>query len=141
MKRAYIDTSAYLAILLGESEAEKVLKLLQGYELCASTFLLLEVERNLTRLAKQNVISIKTYELAKQKLLLDKELFILKDFTSDLCLNGIFPAISIPKSADLLHLRTAKWFQFKLGLDLFVTLDRPQAEAAREIGFEVLGVL
>lgn len=138
MTRAYIDTSAYIAVLLGEQESEKILKLIHGVELCSSTFLLLEVERNLTRLAKQNIFSIKTYEQAKEKLIQDKELFILKDFTADLCLNGIFPAISTPKSADLLHLRTAKWFQFKLGLDFFVTLDRSQAEAAREIGLVVV---
>lgn len=139
MKRfAYVDTSAYLAILLGEKEASAVRKRLSGYCLCSSTLLLIECERNLITMARERLLHVKDFERAMARLRHDAELFVLRDVTPDLCLTGDFPAVHAPRSSDLVHLRTAKWFAAQPeGLARFKTLDEPQAAAARELGLPV----
>jgi hypothetical protein len=47
------------------------------------------------------------------------------------------PAISIPRTLDLAHLRTALWFGSLQGLDRFVTMDEGQERAAKELGLPV----
>jgi hypothetical protein len=133
-RRVYLDTSAYLAVLLGEKQATAVQRAVKGSTLCSSTLLLLEAERNLVRLARQGGLSEKVYEAARAQLVADQELFVLRDLTPELCLNNEFPAIQTPRSADLAHLRTAKWFQGNGGLHLFVSLDVRQLSAAESLG-------
>lgn len=136
---AYVDTSAYLAVLLGEEEASAVRKRLAGYALCSSTFLLLEAERNLVRLSREGLLTVREFERAAGRLRQDRELFVLRDLTPDLCLGGGFPAVRMPRSADLVHLRTAAWFASQpAGLARFETLDTGQAAAAMEMGLPVL---
>lgn len=98
----------------------------------------MEVERNLVRMTRENILSQKDYELTSKRFAEDIESFILKDVTLELCLHGRFPAIRTPRSNDLLHLRTALWFQSHGGIDGFITLDKNQSEAAKELGLEVL---
>lgn len=43
----YIDTSAFLAILLGEADSRRLLKLLGKRKICTSSLLFLESERKL----------------------------------------------------------------------------------------------
>jgi hypothetical protein len=64
----------------------------------------------------------------------DIDLFVLRDLTLDLCLSNILPAVITPRSLDLAHLRTALWFHGAEPIDRFLTMDAPQAEAARELG-------
>jgi antitoxin (DNA-binding transcriptional repressor) of toxin-antitoxin stability system len=47
------------------------------------------------------------------------------------------PLIRTPKSADMVHLRTAQWFLANGGLEAFITLDEEQSLAARELGLSV----
>lgn len=133
-RRVYLDTSAYLAILLGEKGASAISRDLRGAILCSSTLLLLEAERNLVRLARERLITEGVYELASDRLHADHELFLLRDLTLDLCVSREFPAARIPRSSDLAHLRTARWFQAHGGLSRFVSLDREQLKAASEFG-------
>src|SRR5665213_1126291 len=132
--RFYLDTSAYLTILLGQPEAKTLLRNLNGKTICSSTLLLIEAERNLIRLARERVIKDKDYELLNARIQEDRHLFILRDFSADLCFTGIFPATKVPRSLDLAHIRTAKWFQAEEGLQKFLTTDSHQREAAREVG-------
>lgn len=136
-RRVYLDTSAYLAVLLGEKESAALFKEIKNATLCASTLLLLEAERNLVRLVRQDLISSKAYEDSFNQLRQDKEAFLLRDVTPDLCLNREFPPVRTPRSSDLIHLRTAKWFLENGGLAKFLSLDEAQRKAADEFGLPV----
>ncbi len=130
----YVDTSLYLGILLGESEARPAVKLLSKKILCSSVLLLIETERNLVRLSRENILSSLGYRRAINQLQEDKEKFVLKDVTIDLCLTGRFPPVKLPRSSDLIHLRTALWYHENGGLDAFLTLDIHQRESAQDFG-------
>lgn len=136
--RVYLDTSAYLGVLLGEKPAQRVLALIAKKILCSSVLLLLEAERNLVRMSREGMVTPANYERAVSQLRSDHELFLLKELTVDLCLTGEFPPVQIPKSGDLLHLRTAKWFQDHGGLESFLTLDLRQRAAAQDFGLPVV---
>lgn len=77
------------------------------------------------------------YELAMQQLKSDRELFLLREVTADLCLTGTFPPVQTPRTQDLVHLRTALWFQSHGGLAHFLTLDKQQRRAAHDFGLSV----
>lgn len=132
--RVYIDTSAYLAILLGEKNAALIEKKLKTCYLCSSTFLFLEAERNLVRMVRNKDLSEKNYDAALVQLRNDVELFTLKDFNLELCLTRNFPPVRTPRSSDLVHLRTASWFLDHGGLYWFCTLDDQQRKAAEDFG-------
>ncbi|AFM12509.1 type II toxin-antitoxin system VapC family toxin [Turneriella parva] len=137
MNRVYLDTSAYLAVLLGEKQAASVTKKLSNRVLCSSTLLLIEAERNLVHLVRLEKISTLDFESAYTQIRKDQEAFLLRDFTPDLCLTRHFPLIRTPKSADMVHLRTAQWFMKNGGLEEFISLDENQLQAARELGLPV----
>ena len=133
----FLDTSAYLAVLLGRKESKNLLKILPKKKLYASTLLLIEAERNLIRLTREKDLTQTEFSLARERLQQDKESFILKDVAPDLALNGDFPAIRLPRSSDLVHLRTALWFSRREKIDFFCTFDKAQAAAAEEMGLPV----
>lgn len=137
-ERVYLDTSVYLGILLGESSAKPFQKEISGETLCSSVLLLIEAERNLVRMSREGILKEDRYGIAQDRLKKDRELFLLRDLTTDLCLTGIFPPVRIPKTSDLIHLRTAQWFAEVGGLRLFLTLDQNQKKAALELGLPVL---
>lgn len=99
--------------------------------------LLIESERNIVRLSRQGLLDDIEYDRACEHLIRDKELFLLRDVTPDLCLSGLFPAVRTPRSIDLIHLRTALWFVEHGGLAKFITTDAVQLRAAEEIGLPV----
>ncbi|MBI4126897.1 MAG: hypothetical protein HY465_05325 [Deltaproteobacteria bacterium] len=134
MQRIYLDTSLYLGILLGEAKAKPFQKTILGKTLCSSTLLLIEAERNLVRLSRDRLLAPDLFVGALERLKKDKELFLLRDLTVDFCLTGAFPPVRVPRSSDLIHLRTAMWFQQTGGLELFLTLDDQQYKAAQEFG-------
>ena len=138
--RIYLDTSVYLGILLGEVAARQVIRLLSKKILCSSTLLLIETERNLVRLSRERILSAGDYHKAMDQLKDDCEKFLLRDVTMDLCLTGVFPAVRIPRSSDLAHLRTALWFQKNGAIEAFLTLDEAQKEAAKDLGLPVLDI-
>lgn len=129
----YLDTSAYLSLLLGEKMSNQIEKTIADTALCSSSLLALEVERNLVRLSREKIISEQEYSKLHQRLKEDIDVFVLKNLNLDLSLNGIFPAVKTPRSSDLAHLRTALWFLNHEKLDGFMTLDRHQADAAKEL--------
>ena len=141
LQMIYLDSSAYLCVLLGEKQSEKIEKLLQGKALCSSSFLVLEVERNLVRLSREKVISEKDFSKLHARLKSDVELFLFKDLDFDLSLSGVFPAVKTPRSSDLVHLRTALWFMNQERLGGFLTLDQHQLEAAMEMKLPVIEIV
>lgn len=133
-RRLYLDTSAYLCILLGDSGADRLAKETTGSELCSSVMLVIESRRNLVRLARESVLTGEQYDRCMARVTSDIEHFTLRDLTLDLCDAVPMPVVSTPRSLDLVHLRTAAWFHADTPLTRFVTLDTAQAQAARELG-------
>lgn len=138
--RIYLDTSAYLGILLGEKIAKSVLKVISNKILCSSILLLLEAERNIVRLSRDGILTAMDFNTAMDRMKDDREIFLLKEVTMDICLTGNFPPIRTPKTSDLIHLRSAMWFHADGGLDSFLTLDISQRMAAQELGLPAVSL-
>jgi hypothetical protein len=136
-RRLYLDTSAYLCILLGEEGWESLSKETDGAELLSSVILLLETRRNLIRLAREGALKPNMYKTCIERVDEDTSLFVLRDVTLDLCQSYPLPAVTTPRSLDLAHLRSAVWFHADARIDRFVTLDGSQEQAARELGLPV----
>jgi hypothetical protein len=136
-RRFYVDSSAYLCILLGEAGSGPLRRELAGAELLSSVLLVLETGRNLVRLTREGLLSPKEFQQCMIALDEDKEQFLLRDLTLDLCQSRIMPVVSTPRSLDLVHLRTALWFHGQENLTRFVSLDELQTSAARELGLPV----
>lgn len=136
-RRLYLDTSAYLCILLGEEGARRLSDETAGAELVSSVLLVLEARRSLIRLAREGSLKAAQYEACIARLEEDTALLVLRDLTLDLCASSLVPAVATPRSLDLAHLRTALWFHADQRLARFVTVDTTQAQAARELGLPV----
>jgi hypothetical protein len=136
-RRLYIDTSAYLCMLLAEDGAERLSAETAGAELLSSVLLLLETKRNLVRLARDGALTPTQYKTCLDRVEEDRQLFVLRDLTLDLCESNLLPAITTPRSLDLAHLRTALWFHADARLARFVTMDSSQEQAAKELGLPV----
>ena len=136
-RRVYLDTSAYLCILLAEEGAERLSGETAGAELLSSVLLVLETRRNLIRLAREGTLKAEQYTTCMDRLEEDTDLFVLRDLTVDLCASNLLPAIATPRSLDLAHLRTALWFHAAERIERFVTLDASQEQAAKELGLPV----
>jgi hypothetical protein len=135
--RLYLDTSAYLTLLVRDPEWERLSDETEGAELLSSVLLVLETKRNLVRLAREGVLKAEQYKLCIERVELDARMFTLRDLTLDICSSNVMPAVSTPRSLDLAHLRTALSFHTAEPLDRFVTLDVLQEEAAKELGLPV----
>lgn len=137
VRRLYLDTSAYLCILLGEDGADRLSAETDEAELLSSVLLVLEARRNLIRLARSNLLTADQYQTALDRLEQDQAAFLLRDLTLDLCRSISVPALVTPRSLDLAHLRTALWFHADRRIDRFVTTDVVQEQAAKELGLPV----
>lgn len=135
--RLYVDTSAYLCILLGEDGSERLSRESDAAELLSSVLLMLEARRNLIRLARDGSLSADRYKTVLDRLEHDTARFVLRDLTLELCESMTVPAVVTPRSLDLAHLRTALWFHAEQKIDRFVTMDAAQEQAARELGLPV----
>src|ERR1051325_3717888 len=136
-RRLYIDTSAYLCMLLGQDGWERLSKETVGAQLLSSVLLVLETRRNLVRLARDGHLAPEQYKKCTDQMQEDAHLFILRDLTFDLCQSIVLPAVATPRSLDLAHLRTAQWFHAAEKIDRFVTMDSSQEQAAKELGLPV----
>jgi predicted nucleic acid-binding protein len=136
-RRLYIDTSAYLCILLGQEGSERLARDAAGAQMLSSVLLVLEARRNLVRLARERHLRPEQYQRCIERVEQDVNLFQLRDLTLDLCQSIMIPAVAMPRSLDLAHLRTALWFHAAEPIDGFVTIDASQEQAAKEIGLPV----
>lgn len=133
-RRLYLDTSAYLCILLAEEGCESLSRETDGATLLSSVILVLEARRNLIRLAREGTLKPEQYKTCLGRVEEDTSLFVLRDLTLDLCESNLLPAVATPQSLDLAHLRSALWFHARERIDRFVTMDASQEQAARELG-------
>jgi predicted nucleic acid-binding protein len=136
-RRLYLDTSAYLCILLAEEGWERLSEDTAGAELLSSVLLVLEAKRHLIRLAREGALTADQYKSCMDRVEEDLDVLVLRDVTVDLCTSTILPAIATPRSLDLAHLRTALWFHAEEAVTRFVTMDVSQRQAARELGLPV----
>ncbi len=136
-RRLYLDTSAYLCILLAEDGWERLSEDTAGAELLASVLVVLETKRNLVRLAREGTLTADQYKTCLDRVEEDSQVLVLRDLTLDLCASNLLPAITTPRSLDLAHLRTALWFHAADPITRFVTMDGAQRQAAREMGLPV----
>ena len=135
--RLYLDTSAYLCILLGEDGSERLSRDTESAELLSSVLLVLEARRNLIRLARDGTLSAAGFKTALDRLEQDVDRFVLRDLTLELCQSLTMPPVATPRTLDLAHLRTALWFHAARKIDRFVTMDTAQRQAAKELGLPV----
>ncbi len=135
--RIYLDTSAYLCLLLNEKGSDTLTRRTTGAALLSSVLLVLEARRNIIRLARAGTLTPTDCQACLDRIAEDQSVFALRELTLDLCDGVAMPAVSTPRSLDLVHLRTALWFHTERRLDQFVTLDRAQEDAARELGLPV----
>ena len=84
-RRLYLDTSAYLCILLAEEGWEGLSRETDGAVLLSSVILVLEARRNLIRLAREGALKQAQYEACIERVEQDASLFVLRDLTLDLC--------------------------------------------------------
>lgn len=131
--RYYVDTSAYLAILLAETSSTALVRELAGAQLLTSSLLALEAHRNLVRLSREGSLSPRDLQAALTRLETDLEQFAVRDLSLELCRGRVMPVVSTPRTLDLAHLVTAVWFHEQQPLDRFVSLDARQNQAAREL--------
>ena len=135
--RLYLDTSAYICILLGEDGSDRLSRETDPAELLSSVLLVLEARRNLIRLAREGTLAPDLYKVSLDRLEEDATRFVLRDLTLDLCRSVTVPAVITPRSLDLAHLQTALWFHAAEKIDRFVTMDTSQEQAAKELGLPV----
>ena len=135
--RFYVDTSAYLCMLLGEDGSARLSRETEGAELLSSVLLVLEARRNLIRLAREGTLAGSRYKTVLDRLEEDVARFTLRDVTLELCQSVTMPAVATPRTLDLAHLRTALWFHAEQRIDRFVTMDAAQEQAAKELGLPV----
>jgi len=136
-RRYYLDTSAYLCMLLREQGSDALLRETTGAELLSSVLLILEARRNLVRLAREGVLHPGQYKECLTRVEADADFFLLSDLTLDICRSNVMPPVSIPRSLDLVHLRTALSFNAVEPIDRFLTRDESQRQAAEELGLPV----
>jgi hypothetical protein len=136
-RRVYLDTSAYLSLLLDEPNATQIGGETDGAVCLSSVLLILEARRNLVRFARQGALDPAKYEACMERVAADIGSFELRDLTIDLCTSLAMPAVATPRSLDLAHLQTALWFHAQAPLDRFVTIDTAQAQSARELGLPI----
>lgn len=133
-RRLYLDTSAYLCMLLREQGSEALTRETAGAELLSSVLLILEARRNLVRLTRDGALQPEQYKECLARVEQDTDFFLLSDLTLAICQSNTMPAISTPRSLDLVHLRTALLFNAVERIDRFITNDESQRQAAKELG-------
>jgi predicted nucleic acid-binding protein len=137
LKRIYLDTSVYIAVIMGDKAAASLVPSLERAFWYSSVLLVMESRRTLVRLARERVITTKQLAEAQSRVTSDLERFTLLNLDLDLCNSLMFPAVTTPRTLDLAHLRTALFFRDRDGIDVFLTLDKAQQAAALELGLPV----
>ena len=108
--RLYLDTSAYLCILLGEAGSDRLSRDTDGAELLSSVLLVLEAKRNLVSLARRGTLTPDRYKAAVDRVDEDTSRFVLRDLTLDLCRSMAalyLSGVNVPCLASLTRFRFA----------------------------------
>lgn len=129
----YVDASAFLKRYVDEADSAAAEKILVSDELASGRHVIVEVRRNLARLAPPGELA-----KAKDRLAEDFKMMAIIELDETTCERaaGIAEATGV-RALDALHLACAT----RLGGTAvpFLTYDIRQAQAARSLGFTVLG--
>ena len=106
-KRFYLDTSAYLCILLNEDGCDQLAAEIDGEKLLSSVLLVLEANRNLIRLARLGHITPADLTHCLQRIDQDLQILLLRDLTLDLCVGREMPTVSTPCSGPAIFMVNA----------------------------------
>ena len=136
-RRLYVDTSAYLCMLLAEHGADRLSAETSGAELLSSVAARPGNAAESGPAGERGRVDAGAVQACLDRVDQDQQLFVLRDLTLDLCESNPLPAITTPRSLDLAHLRTALWFHRDSHIARFVTMDGSQEEAAQELGLPV----
>ena len=128
----YVESSSLLKLYLDEPESDAVAGLLTGERWTSGRHTLVEVRRNLAR-----VLESGSLEAARRRFATDWERVDVVELGTRVCeLAADLAERTGLRSLDALHLGAAE----SLGVEIpFVTFDRRLAEAARSLGWTVLG--
>ncbi len=133
--RAYLDTSALAKRYLREPGTETVLaKCAEATEIVISVVCVPELVSALNRLRRDNAITAEHYSSLKKDAIADFRQAMLVEISPVILQEAIFCLESAPlRAMDAVHLATAR----RAGCDLFVSADRRQCDAARQLGLAV----
>ena len=133
--RLFFDTSAFIKRYVDEPGSERVLDLTsRAEELGLSVIILPESISTLTRLLRENRITVADYRALKELLLIDLEAADLCELTSSVLEYTISCLEHSPlRAMDAIHVGSALVYR----PDLFISADRRQLEAAERVGLSV----
>jgi hypothetical protein len=135
-KRLYVDSSAYVDVLLGQAP-DALAEALRGQCLLSSVLLVLETTRAILRFSREGGLSPEEARQCLARMDADLQWFQLRALTLDLCTGLRVPVLTTPRTLDLAHLRTALWFHSHEAIDGFVSRDKRQVQAAHELELPV----
>ena len=117
----FLDTSAYLMWALDQPGSQELNAIFIQSKLVASSILFIESERAFIHLARTRAITHENALMLRASLVQHVRHFVVREPSLEICLSNRFPGMTTPKSADLIHLRTALWFMDNGGLQKFIT--------------------
>ena len=140
-KRAYIDTSCVLKLLIAERDSGPVARVVETEgELVVSSLAELEVRSHLMALRRGGSLRFVDYRAAVRKL---EELVQMDPFHAVLLGGDVFDmVIGHLKKRGAVHCRSLDRLHIaamqSLGLDRLITNDKQQAKAAKSVGIVVI---
>lgn len=136
--RTFFDTSPFVKRYIEESGSERVMEIYEEAEhLVLSLICLPEMVSTLNRLVREGKLSGDQYQQIKDLILDDFEDIEVCDITTEVIKQTIGCLEKNPlRAMDALHLGCA----LVVRLDLFVSSDRRQIEAALSKGLEAVGI-
>jgi predicted nucleic acid-binding protein len=136
--RTYFDTSALAKRYVREAGTETVLtKCSEATEIVLSVMCLPELVSAFNRLLRENTITAEQYSSLKKDAIADFRQAMFVEISPIVLQEAIFCLESAPlRTMDAIHIATAR----RTGCDSFISADRRQCDAARQLGLRVLQV-
>ena len=130
----YVDSSALMKRYVSEPDSATAIALLATDQVLVTSWLtMVEVRRNLARLLRGSALTT-----ARRQLVADLDAMALVDIDESTCSSAAQIAENLGvRSIDSIHLATAQ--RLLIPALPFITFDHRQAQAARSLGFGVLG--
>lgn len=136
--KLFFDTSAISKRYIYEKGSEEIEKLLYAAdEVCISMIGISEIFSALNRLQREKKIFREQYDTIKKAIYVDISEFSICNITPEIIESSIFFLEKSPlKAMDSIQLACA----YKMNIDTFVSSDKQQIEAAKDIGLNVLKI-
>ncbi len=136
----YVDTSAFLKLIIRESGTERMRRLVKEHRLLSSSVIAVECRSAVARRRREGKLIGSELDRALARIeegLEAVEMVLVSDPVLELA--GAIVLRSVSRTMDALHIASAFSFQDDAGMDVtFVTADRKQHQAARGEGLATL---